>query len=123
MRTRLWAIGLVFASTLLAATGQILLKSGVNSLSLDAYSLVTNIPLIGGYFLYGVSAIVLVIALKYGELSVLYPVYAMNFIWVSLASPYFFPSDSMNPMKWAGVLLVVAGVTAIGVGSRGGKDD
>ena len=62
-------------------------------------------------------------SLKHGELSVLYPIYAMNFIWVSIMSPYFFETDSMNEVKWVGVLAIVAGVALIGLGSIGEDND
>ncbi|MFH1055320.1 MAG: hypothetical protein V1744_04410 [Candidatus Altiarchaeota archaeon] len=122
MKTRRWAMGLVFLSTLFAASGQILIKTGVNSTVLDIMSVATNIPLIIGYCLYGLSAAILVVSLKYGELSVLYPIYAMNFIWVAIMSPMFFATDSMNPLKWAGIFSIVVGVILIGYGStEGGK--
>ncbi|MFH1836261.1 MAG: hypothetical protein ABH851_08745 [Methanobacteriota archaeon] len=70
--------------------------------------------------LYGIGAIMLIVSLKYGELSVLYPIYGLNFIWVSILSPYFFPSDSMNLVKWIGVVFVIGGVSLIGLGSRSG---
>ena len=72
-----------------------------------------------GCVLYAVGAVMLIVSLKYGELSVLYPVYALNFIWVSVLSPRFFPSDSMNAVKWLGVFFVMVGVSLIGLGSRG----
>ena len=122
MKTKKWAMGLVLLSTLSAASGQILIKMGVNNAT-NLFALITNVPLIIGYGLYGFSAVILVISLKYGELSVLYPIYAMNFIWVSIASPWFFPNDSMNLIKWAGVMSVVLGVALIGIGIRGGGDD
>jgi multidrug transporter EmrE-like cation transporter len=123
MKTKRWAIGLVFLSTLLSASGQILIKTGVNHLKPNPISVATNVPLIIGYGLYGLSAAILVVSLKYGELSVLYPIYAMNFIWVSIASPIVFAgSDSMNALKWTGVLAIVIGVTLIGVGSGRGHD-
>jgi len=119
MKTAKWAMGLVFLSTLLSATGQILIKTGANVLRPDILAIITNVPLIVGYCLYGLAAVMLVVSLKYGELSVLYPIYAMNFIWVAIASPIFFPdTDYMNALKWAGVLAVVLGVIAIGFGSK-----
>ena len=123
MKTKPWAMGLVFISTLMTATGQILIKMGSNTLSADLSSLVTNLPLFAGYGLYVLSAGVLVLSLKYGELSVLYPIYAMNFIWVAIASPHFFPHDVMNPLKWAGVISIVLGVAVIGLGTGGVKND
>jgi multidrug transporter EmrE-like cation transporter len=119
MKTARWAMGLVFLSTLTAASGQLLIKMGVNALKPDPASIVTNAPLVLGYALYAFSAGLLIVSLKYGELSVLYPIYAMNFIWVAIMSPRIFPTDHMNALKWAGVLAIVAGVSLIGLGSRG----
>jgi multidrug transporter EmrE-like cation transporter len=122
MKTKKWAMALVFLSTLTAATGQLLIKIGTNAPMPDLFSIVTNIPLIIGYGLYGFSAAALIVGLKYGELSVLYPIYGMNFIWVAIASPIVFAGqDVMNTFKWAGVLLVVVGVALIGLGSREGN--
>jgi multidrug transporter EmrE-like cation transporter len=128
MRTKKWAMGLVFASTLSSATGQLLIKMGTNNVNADilSHDLMTIVwsvlPLLIGYGLYGVAAVALVISLKYGELSVLYPIYAMNFIWVALAAPIVFPgADSMNALKWAGVISVVFGVVLIGFGSKGAE--
>jgi multidrug transporter EmrE-like cation transporter len=124
MKTKKWAMGLVFLSTVSAASGQILIKMGTNMLKPNIWSLITDYPLIIGYSLYGLSAAVLIYCLKHGELSVLYPIYAMNFIWVAIMSPVFFPgADSMNLHKWAGVLAVVAGVVLIGLGSREAHND
>jgi multidrug transporter EmrE-like cation transporter len=132
MRTEKWAMGLVFLSTLSAAAGQILIKVGLNWMGPDFASRLGDfqytLPIAGtiilGYGLYGLAAAVLVFSLKHGELSTLYPIYAMNFIWVAMLVPYIFPdSDHMNNLKWAGVILVVAGVASIGFGSKEGLHD
>jgi multidrug transporter EmrE-like cation transporter len=131
MRTSRWAMVLVLASTLSAASGQILIKMGVNDVDLqiidkilaDSTIVLTLVPLAVGYFLYALAAGMLIVSLKYGQLSVLYPIYAMNFVWVAVMSPVFFETDSMSPLKWAGVAAIVAGVSLIGLGSRGGGGD
>ena len=119
MTTEPKAVVLVLASTVFASCGQILVKMGADSLVFSFPQLLFNFKLYFGYGLYMVGAVLLVASLKYGELSVLYPIYALNFIWVSTLSPLFFESDSMNPVKWLGVFIVVAGVSVIGYGSRG----
>ena len=124
MTTSKWAMGLVLLSTLSAASGQILIKMGANNIGYDIVAAVTSIPLVLGYGLYALAAVMLVVSLKYGELSVLYPIYAMNFIWVAIMSPVFFPeTDSMNTLKWGGVLSIVVGVSLIGLGGKGGDSD
>jgi len=132
MKTKKWAMGLVAASTLCAASGQIMIKKGITVIDMavigsvltsgvEAGVLVSLIQVFAGYFLYAMAAAMLVVSLKHGELSVLYPIYAMNFVWVAIMSPVFFPlTDSMNAMKWAGVVAIVFGVTFISLGSKSG---
>jgi len=59
----------------------------------------------------------LVLALRNGQLSVLYPIIALTYVWVAILSPMFF-DDVLNAPKIAGVAFIVAGVSFIGFGSR-----
>jgi multidrug transporter EmrE-like cation transporter len=77
----------------------------------------TNVPLMAGYSLYGMSTVLLVLALKDGELSLLYPVIALTYVWVTALSFLLF-RDHVNPFKLAGIAIIVIGVTVLG---RGGK--
>lgn len=79
--------------------------------------LITNYYLIAGFALYGLGALLLIVALKYGELSTLYPFIALGFIWVSIASIIFL-SESMSFLKWGGVIFILAGVSLIGKGGK-----
>jgi len=119
MKTKLWAIGLVFICTLITSTAQILYKLGANRLSFSnlLVSILTNVPLFLGIFLYLVAAAVLLLALKHGELSVLYPIIATSYIWVSILSSYIF-GEVINAYKWTGIFFIIVGVTLIGIGSR-----
>lgn len=113
-RTSPWAILLVFLSTLVNASAQTPYKLG--SANLGSLSVIlTNYYIWIGLFLYGVSALMLVIALKYGELSVLYPVIATSFIWVNLIARYFFHED-VGFLKWLGIVAIMLGLTLIGLG-------
>jgi len=115
------AMVVVFLSTFVTTGGQIFLKKAAGNLTWDASALLANYPLFVGCVLYGIGAIMLILSLKYGELSVLYPIYALNFIWVSIASPFFFPTDAMNLFKWIGVVFVILGVSTVGLGSGRGS--
>lgn len=110
MKTKSWVIGLMFFCTLVTASAQISWKLGVVKSSI--------LNIIIGFILYGIGAIILIICLKFGELSVVYPIVATSFIWVNIFSPTFFSTDSMNIMKWLGVLAIIIGVGFIGRGSR-----
>jgi undecaprenyl phosphate-alpha-L-ara4N flippase subunit ArnE len=81
---------------------------------------VTNYYLIAGLLIYVFAAALFIFALKRGELTVLYPMYASSYIWVSLLSPVFFPADYMSVMKWLGIFFIISGVTALSVGGKNG---
>jgi len=112
-----WAVVLVLLSTFVTSGGQIFLKQGSSNLNWDIVGQIANIPLIIGCLLYAIGAVMLIVSLKYGDLSVLYPIYSLNFVWVSILSPYFFASDSMNWVKWLGIAVIMLGVSCVGVGS------
>src|SRR4051812_11063139 len=78
-----------------------------------AISLLGNIPLVAGYALSACNALLLILALRDGELSVLYPIYSVSYIWAILLSIYFF-QDQINAWKSLGVLFIVAGVALLG---------
>jgi len=111
-------MALVFACTVLGAAAQMLMKIGLGHLShpgLVGY--LTSVPLLGGYSLYGLNTVLMVFALRDGELSILYPIIALTYVWVTILSVVFF-HESLNPFKLAGVAIVVVGVGVLG---RGGK--
>lgn|SRR3989338_927435 len=117
MKTKTWAIILVSASTIFTAIAQLFLKLGTKNLSLNFMKLITNYYLIGGILIYAVCAVALIIALKNGELSILYPIIALGYVWVSLLSVIFL-KENMNIYRWLGIFVIVAGVSFIGYGGN-----
>jgi len=117
MPTKLWAMGIVFASTLLTSTAQLFWKFGSNKLEFNILSAITNIELITGILLYAIAGILLILSFRGGEVSVLYPIFATSYIWVSFLSIYFL-NETMNPYKWIGVTAIVIGIVLIGFGSK-----
>jgi len=107
-----WVIFLVLITAFLAAVGQLLFKWGAASISVSLLSWVLNWQLIGGLALHGVGFVLLVVALKYGNLSVLYPLLATSYLWVALLSVRFLGEPFLMP-QWLGVALIVAGVGLI----------
>ncbi len=114
---------LVGCGTVLGAAAQILIKSGAGALGTHAslvdtaMGMVTIPSLFFGYALYGLYTVVLILALRHGELSVLYPVIALTFVWVTIASVVVF-HEQMNAAKLAGIVVIMAGVAVLG---RSGK--
>jgi multidrug transporter EmrE-like cation transporter len=83
-----------------------------------ALHMITTPSLLAGYSMYGVSTVLLVAALKHGELSLLYPVFAMTYVWVTILSVVVF-HESLNPYKLTGIVIIVSGVAVLGMGDRG----
>jgi len=117
MKTKPWAIILVFICTLLTSSAQVLYKFGAEQLTFNIVDLIQNYYIIGGLALYAVGAVLLITGLKGGDLSVLYPIVATGYIWVAFYSMFFF-NEPMNFIKWFGILVIIGGISLIGVGSR-----
>lgn len=112
------ALALVFACTVLGAAAQLLIKVGMTHFNMDhPFGALTNVPLIAGYFLYGINTLMLVLALREAELSMLYPIIALTYVWVTLLS-YGLLHERPNLYKNLGITTIVIGVAVIG---RGGK--
>lgn len=80
-------------------------------------ALLSNYPLILGYVLSGGNALLLILALRDGHLSMLYPIISLTFVWVNLLSIYLF-GDHMNLWKGTGMALIMAGVAVMGRASE-----
>lgn len=120
---RRMAIFIVLACTLLVAIGQYLIKLGANRLShaglLATMIGIFTIPqLFAGYCLYAVFTVLFVFALRHGELSILYPLIALGYVWVTITAVMAF-HESLNPYKLIGLLIIICGVAVLGWG--GGK--
>lgn len=112
---------LIVCCTVIGAAAQVLIKKGANALGPNptmlhaAMAMVLTPWLFSGYALYGVSTVLLVLALRHGQLSLLYPVFAMTYVWVTILSVVVF-HDSMNAFKLAGIATIVGGIAVLGRG-------
>lgn len=68
-----------------------------------------------GFMLYGIGAIVMVVAYRYGKLSVLQPMLSLNYV-LSIILATFVLKESVTIVKCIGVLIIVAGVVLIAGG-------
>jgi len=111
---------IVVACTLIGALAQVLIKLGAahlehTGLIATALGIFTIPTLFAGYCLYGIFTVLLVFALRDAELSILYPVIALSYVWVTLASVMVF-HESMNLPKAIGLAIIVLGVAVLGRG-------
>jgi uncharacterized membrane protein len=114
-KTSIKAIIMVLICTILTSLGQIFFKLASKNLD-SIYHILTNPFLIAGFLVYGLGSILLIFALKNGELSVLYPFVALSFVWVSLLSIVLF-GEHVALINWAGIIIILLGVSLLGYGS------
>jgi drug/metabolite transporter (DMT)-like permease len=120
------SILLILFSISIAVAGQILLKIGINRIGMvnfgSLYALkqlffgVIKSPMvISGLFLYVISAAIWLVVLSAVDLSFAYPFIGFTYVMVLVLSKFILKED-VNPIRWAGALIITIGVIVI---SRG----
>jgi drug/metabolite transporter (DMT)-like permease len=119
------SVYMVLGCTVFAAASQVLMKfgathpmPGLNPADASTWlpflvGLLGNYQLVLGYALQSGNALLLILALREGELSMLYPIIALTYVWVNLLAMYFF-HERMNVWKAGGIALVIGGVGLLG---------
>ena len=116
MTTALWSIGLVVIASIIGAFGALFLKKSSEKFRLSITGILKNKNLIEGVFFYGLATVLFIPALKGGDLSVLYPLVSLTYVWISILSVIYL-NESFNNKKFLGMALIMLGVSLIGVGS------
>ncbi len=111
MATPFWAIFVAMATTFLTAIANILFKLGSGNLP------EITISLIGGFAVYGLAATIFIFLLRKGELSILYPVFSLGYIWVALLAAWLF-GERLTFLKLTGVLMIILGVSLLGISRK-----
>jgi multidrug transporter EmrE-like cation transporter len=125
------SFALVFCCTLIGALAQILVKKGTEQLGAHitlgqvahdpslfvsfSIGIITNLKLFMGYTLYGVNTFLMALALKGRELSRLYPIIALTYVWVTFLSLFVLPGEHLNFFRIMGIVFIVVGVSVLGL--------
>ena len=110
----LFAVLLVLIATLIGGIGALLLKK-----SADKYTfkkMLFSYLFWGGLFLYGLSSVFYILALKREQLSIIYPLVSTSYIWTVIFSVKFL-KEKMNKWKYMALGGIIFGIVLIGVGS------
>lgn len=108
------AVPLMIFMTFFTAFGQLLWKLGLNQLSYFSFiGIISNYYMIGGLILYILAAGLMVLALRYGELSVLYPIVSLSFVWVTVLASFFL-GENINEFRILGISFILLGVSFLG---------
>lgn len=109
-------IGLVMLCTVFGAAAQYFIKmSGMQMTAFSMAALFANLNLWVGLSLYGISTGLMILALRDGELSLLYPVISLTYVWVTVISFTVF-HESIGASKIAGIAVICIGVALLGKG-------
>jgi drug/metabolite transporter (DMT)-like permease len=119
--SRAMLIGLILLSVCLAAVAQLTLKHGMNQVtdggteSLSAGSvktIVTNVAVIGGLAIFGLSAMVWLVVLSRASLSFAYPFAALTYVLILLADRFIL-HEHIPVLRWAGVFCIITGIVLV----------
>lgn len=75
------------------------------------------IYLLGGFILYGIGALVMIIAYRFGSLSVLQPMLSLNYIFTIIFAKTIL-NESLTLIKIIAILIIILGVVLIGGGDN-----
>ncbi len=108
---------LVFVASFIGSFGAVFLKSGAEKLR-NGWLYLFHWRLACGVALFLLSSYFFVLGIRPpGELSVLYPMVSLGYIWTLLWSHLFF-KEPLTRTKFVGLGLIIAGVFFVGLGSQ-----
>ncbi len=107
----------VSVGAVIGSLGAVGLKAGANQLELNVRALLTNWKLGLGLGLYLISTVFYVKGISRGEISILFPLVSLGYVWTAVWSKLFF-GESMTRSKYLGLGLILAGCILLGIGKR-----
>lgn len=119
MTTPVSSMAWVIAGSFIGSFGAVFLKGGAQRLERDNLigSAIRNWRLMAGVAAYLVSSVFFVNAMKEGELSVLYPLVSLGYIWTLVWSRLFF-GEQVTRVKIVGIGCILLGVVLLGLGAN-----
>ena len=106
-------IFLMIISTFFGAIGSIFLKSGIKKSKKVTHMLFTH-NLYIGVLLFGLGFIIYFMLLSNNEVSSLFPITSLTYIWTSILASKFL-KENVNKIRWTGVLFIVLGVSLLSI--------
>ena len=114
--TPLSSMLLVLAASFIGSFGAVYLKIGASRLK-RGFIYIFNWPLAIGIALFVGSSVPFVMGIRHGELSVLYPMVSLGYVWTLFWSRLFF-GEPITRAKLGALAMILCGIVCIGVGGR-----
>ena len=86
MNPKIIAVLITIICSIFGAVGQLFFKLGSQQLTFNIIEQLTNYKLMLGLIFYGVATIGYIFALKQTDLSFLYPIIALSYVWTTILS-------------------------------------
>jgi drug/metabolite transporter (DMT)-like permease len=115
MKTPISSMLLVLFASFVGSFGAVFLKWGAGRISRNLKTLIFNWRLAAGVALYLISTVFYLMALKRGELSILFPMVSLGYVWTLLWSKLFF-GEPFSRRKLGGLALIFAGLIVLNLG-------
>ena len=109
--TPLSSMALVLFGSVIGSFGAVFLKLGAAQLK-HGFWRILNLQLAAGVALFLLSSVFFVLGIRKGELSVLYPMVSLGYIWTMLWARLFF-KESFSREKLIGLTMILAGVVMV----------
>jgi drug/metabolite transporter (DMT)-like permease len=113
--TPLSSILLVLFGSFIGSIGMVFLKRASKDLHKGFHHIV-NVNSAVGVTLFVISSLFYLIGIRNGQLSVLYPMVSLSYVWAMFWARLVF-KEPLTKQKFAGLGLVLAGVFFLGLGS------
>jgi len=98
---------------LINAAGQLFNKLASSTLSFSVVGLLKNKYLYLAVTTFFLGTIIYILILPYGEISVIYSLSALSYMWAMVFAKYLL-KENVNFYKWLGVTFIITGVSIMG---------
>ena len=117
MKTPIESILLVLFASFVGSFGTVFIKAGADRLERTVIGLLTNWRLFVGIGVYLASFVLYTVAVRSGELTILYPMVALGYLWTLIWSRLIF-HEPLTKNKFIGVAMILLGVVVLNLGNR-----
>ena len=116
MHTPLSSILLVLVGSFFGSFGAVFLKLGAEHMTGGILRLLTNYWLATGVVIYVISSVFYMMGVSQGQLTVLYPMVSLGYIWAMIWARIFF-KEPFTKAKIGGLAMIIVGVSLISFGN------